>query len=72
MSVLAAENGRAYALTDDEWIDYLATRARGAHISLEEVGIGVGDFVADVTALTPTTAAGLLADAKGALLRDAA
>lgn len=72
MSVLAAENGRAYALTDTEWIDYLEARVGGQPARLCDDGVDVGAFVTDVTNLTDAEAATLLAAAKGALMLDAA
>lgn len=60
MSYILIEEGEAFCLRPSDLTAFLAARVAGSTVSVAEYGIGLGDFVADVTDLSPSDAARLL------------
>lgn len=62
MSIVVAEGGEAFCLTEEAWSEFLALRASGVTTSVSDFGVGIGDFMLDVSDLTAEQARTLLPD----------
>jgi hypothetical protein len=70
--IIAVEDGHAYSLSEDNWLEYLEMRAAGGTAGLYKYSIGIGSFGADVTHLERDAAFRMAAAVRVALASDKA
>ena len=54
---IVVENGEAFFISDESWLDFLEMRAEGLSLDLHRYGTYIGDVMEDVTSLTSAQAA---------------
>lgn len=54
---IVVENGEAFFISDESWLDFLEMRAEGRSLDLHRYGTYIGDVMEDVTSLSSAQAA---------------
>ena len=54
---IVVENGEAFFISDESWLDFLEMRAEGLSLDLHRYGTYIGDVMEDVTTMTSAQAA---------------
>lgn len=54
---IVVENGEAFFISDELWLDFLEMRAEGRSLDLHRYGTYIGDVMEDVTEMTSSQAA---------------
>ncbi len=56
MNFIVVENGEAFFISDESWLDFLEMRAAGRGLDLHRYGTYIGEVRMDVTKITPDQA----------------
>lgn len=54
---IVVENGEAFFISDESWLDFLEMRAEGRALAIHRYGTYIGDVMEDVTEMTSSQAA---------------
>lgn len=54
---IVVENGEAFFISDESWLDFLEMRAQGLSLDLHRYGTFIGDVMEDVTTMSSGQAA---------------
>ena len=54
---IVVENGEAFFISDESWLDFLEMRAQGLSLDLHRYGTFIGDVMEDATEMTSSQAA---------------
>lgn len=56
MAVIVSEEGEAFSLSEEDYLEFLEMRAAGGTAELADYAVGIGDFGHDLTGLDRTRA----------------
>lgn len=72
MALIVTEEGEAFSLSEEDYVEFLEMRAAGGTAGLYKYGVGIGDYACDVTNLDRTQAFALAAAERAKVARSEA